>query len=192
MRPGRWSAFTATQSYTISPPGFVWNAIVHMAPFIPIRVRDAYENGEGSLSATMLRFIRLAHEHGTAPMAEGELLRYLAESVWFPTALLPTPGMSWHAIDDESATAAITDGTTTVSMVARFGPSGEIIRLSSIRPRGMKGVFVPTLWTADVGSYVRRDGMMVPTTGRVEWNPPSGPVPYFRATPTDIRYDFAT
>jgi hypothetical protein len=191
MRPGRWSAFTATQSYTISPPGFVWNAIVRLAPFIPIRVRDAYENGEGSLSATILRFIRVAHERGTVQMAEGELQRYLAECVWLPSALLPASGVSWHAIDDDSATATMSDGMTTISMVAHFGSSGEIVRLSAIRPRAMNGAFVPTLWTVHVGDYARRDGMMVPTTGRVEWNPPSGPVPYFRATPTDIHYDFA-
>jgi hypothetical protein len=38
-------------------------------------------------------------------IARGELMRYLAEAAWYPTALLPSQSVQWEALDDHSATA---------------------------------------------------------------------------------------
>jgi hypothetical protein len=68
-----------------------------LLPGLPVRVHDAYVAGEGRLHATLLALITLADLRGTREMAEGELMRFLAEAPWYPTALLPSQGVRWEA-----------------------------------------------------------------------------------------------
>jgi uncharacterized protein DUF6920 len=190
MRAHRWSAFTATQHYHVQPPGFVWDARIWMTSVVPVLVRDSYAESEGSLKAAIGGIVKVADASGTADIAKGELLRYLGEAVWFPTALLPTAGVSWTAVDDDSATATLSDGATTVSLDAHFGDSGEIVSISAMRPREMAGRYVLTPWVAHLRSYTRRHGMMVPESGDVEWQLPSGPLSYWQGRVVSTRYDF--
>jgi len=44
----------------------------------------------------------MAEENGKF-INQGELLRWLGESVWFPTNLLPSDNIKWESIDDKSA-----------------------------------------------------------------------------------------
>ncbi|MGE5728841.1 MAG: DUF6544 family protein [Gemmatimonas sp.] len=191
MRPRRWSAFTATQHYRVQPPGFVWDARIWMTGVLPVLVRDSYADHEGSLRAAIGGIVKVADSHGTVEIAKGELLRYLAEAIWFPTALLPSAGVSWTAIDEDSATATLSDGATTVSLDAHFGASGAIQSLSAMRPRDVRGTSILTPWVAHVRNYDRRHGMMVPSSGDVEWELPSGPLPYWRGRVVSAQYDFA-
>jgi uncharacterized protein DUF6920 len=191
MRPRRWSAFTATQHYRVQPPGFVWDARIWMSSVLPVLVRDAYADHEGSLRAAIGGVVKVADQRGTVDIARGELLRYLGEAVWFPTALLPSAGVTWTSIDDDSACATLSDGTTTVSIDAHFARSGEIESLSAMRPRDMGRSSVLTPWVARLHGYTRRHGMMVPSSGEVEWELESGPLPYWRGRVVSAQYDFA-
>jgi hypothetical protein len=191
IRPRRWSAFAATQHYRVRPPGFVWDARIHMAPAVPVLVRDAYLEHEGSLRAAIGGVIDVANVHGTPEMAEGELLRYLGEAVWYPTALLPCAGVSWRPLDHCSATATLSDGATTVSMVAHFASTGEITGLTAMRPREVRGTTVLTPWVAHLSDYSARSGMQVPSAGDVEWTLSTGPLPYWRGRIVNVHYDFA-
>jgi hypothetical protein len=191
IRPRRWSAFSATQHYRVQPPGFVWDALIRMSGVLPVLVRDSYAGREGSLRAAIGGIVKVADERGTVDIARGELLRYLGEAVWFPTALLPSAGVTWTALDDDTATATLSDGAITVSLDAHFGESGEIESLSAMRPRDVHGTSVLTPWVARVHGYTRRHGMMVPASGEVEWQLPTGPLPYWRGRVVTAQYDFA-
>ncbi|MBK5187764.1 MAG: hypothetical protein JJD97_05925 [Gemmatimonadaceae bacterium] len=191
IRPRRWTPFSATQHYQMRPPGFVWDARIRMTPGVPVLVRDTYIDHEGSLRAAIGGVVKVADHRGTPGIAVGELLRYLGEAVWYPTALLPSAGLAWSAIDDSSATATLSDGATTVSIDAHFGASAEIRSLSAMRPRDVKGESVLTPWVAHVGGYAVRSGMRVPTFGEAAWTLPTGPLPYWRGTLVDVHYSFA-
>jgi len=190
MRPRRWSAFTATQHYRVHPPAFVWDARIRMSGVVPVLVRDVYADSEGSLRAAIGGIVKVADQHGTPDIARGELLRYLGEAVWFPTALLPATGVTWTAIDSGSATATLSDGATTVSIDAHFAESGEIESLSAMRPRDIGGRSALTPWVARLHGYSRRHGMMVPGSGEVEWELESGSLPYWRGRIVSAQYDF--
>lgn len=103
----RWRPFKATQVFTTRPPGFDWDARIRMAPGVTAFVHDAYVAGEGMLHAKALSLITVADVHGTTAAAEGELLRYLAEAAWYPTALLPSQGVRWEAMDGSAARATL-------------------------------------------------------------------------------------
>ena len=191
MRPGRWIPFTSTEHFVVHPPGFVWDASMRMGRFLPVRVHDSYMAGEGALRAAVLGLLPVANQHGTPEMAAGELLRYLAEAAWFPTALLPSGGVCWEPMDDSTARAVLEDGAVRVSMDVHFGGPGEIARVSARRPRTVGRTMVPAPWVGRFGDYERIEGMRVPTTGEVGWRTPEGLSPYWRARVVAAKFDFA-
>src|SRR5207249_11032068 len=81
------------------PPGFVWDAAIRVAPFLSVRVRDAYIRGAGSMQGRLAAVVTVVDQRDRPELNAGALQRYLAEAVWFPTALLPGQGVAWQAVD---------------------------------------------------------------------------------------------
>jgi hypothetical protein len=189
---GRWKPFTSTQRVVTSRPGFDWDARISILPGLPVRVHDAYVAGEGILHATILGLITAADVSGTPEVAEGELLRFFAEAAWYPTALLPSQGVHWKAVDDTSARATLRDGKVSVTLLFRFDDAGLIGSVrAEARGRVVDGVAVPTPWEGRLWGYELRDGMRVPLQGEVAWHLPDGQRPYWRGRITSIRYEFS-
>lgn len=184
-RTGSWKPMTATQQFTVDPPGFVWHADVAVAPFVPARVVDAYEFGRGSLHARLLSVVPVADADPGPEMNEGELLRYLGEAVWFPTALLPAAGVEWEAIDDRSARATIADRGTTASLVFHFDDDDLVERVTAAQRYRQEADDVAP-WTGYFEDYRRVDGVRIPTRAAVAWTLPDGDRPYWRARITSI------
>ncbi len=188
----RWKPFTSTQHAVADRPGFVWNARIALFPGIPVHVHDAYVAGEGILTPALLGLVPLGEVEGTGDIARGELMRWLAESVWYPTALLPSQGVGWQAVDASSAQATLIDGPITLTMLFRFGEDGLVSGIR-VEARGavVAGQTVMMPWVATFGDYRPHDGMMIPFRGEVAWITPGGERPYFRGTVTQIGYHFA-
>jgi hypothetical protein len=174
----------------VQPPGFVWDATIHMAPLVPVRVRDEYVAGEGAMLGKVAALVPVADQRGTPEMAAGALSRYLGEAVWLPTALLPSAGVSWAAIDDSTARATLTDGETMVSADFHFGARGEIVGTTMSRFRDVNGRGVLTPFEGRMGGAYRRvSGMMVPEAGEVAWLLPAGRFAYWRGRLVDAAYE---
>ncbi|MEO5751433.1 MAG: DUF6544 family protein [Usitatibacter sp.] len=188
----RWEPFDATQLVTTSPPGFDWDARIQMIPGARVHVRDSYSSGVGTLHAAVMGLVTVANIHGGADLAQGELMRYLAEAVWYPTALLPSQGVRWEAIDATSARATLQDGANSVSLEFRFGTDGLVSTVWAKSRTMVSGKEVQQApWQGKFDAYDWRGGMLVPTIGEVEWQLPQGPVPYWRGRITQIEYAFA-
>ena len=190
LRPRAWSRFTSVEVFTVCPPGFVWDATIHAAPLVAVRVRDMYSGGEGSMKGAIAGLVPVVDQHGTREMAEASLQRYLAEAPWVPTALLPGAGVRWSAVDDTTARATLVDGAVTASVDFHFGADGAIERVSAVRWRDVDGTPVATPWAGRLWDYRRLDGMMVPTAGEVAWHPPEGPLPYWRGRVLRVVYEY--
>ncbi|MGI8509922.1 MAG: DUF6544 family protein [Gemmatimonadaceae bacterium] len=124
-------------------------------------------------------------------MASAELLRYLAEAVWLPTALLPSARVSWTPVSDTVAIATLTDDQTSTTLDVYFGERGEIVRIATMRYRDVDGTPVLTPWVGHFGNYQRVKGMMIPMSGDVEWVLPGGLFPYWRTHVVSADYEFA-
>ena len=131
----RWKPFTSNQHVITRRPGFDWDGRVAMAPGAPVRVHDAYVAGEGILQAKLLGLFPLVNLHDTGAVAEGELMRFLAEAAWYPTALLPSQGVHWEAYSERSAYGTLTDGTTVIRMLFTFDEQGLIKTVLAGSPR---------------------------------------------------------
>jgi hypothetical protein len=188
----QWKPFTSTQRVIIHPPGFDWEGRIAMMPGLTVRVHDAYIAGEGILHATLFGLVSLVNLRGTPEVAHGELMRFFAEAAWYPTALLPSQGVQWEAVDDTSAKATLKDGETTLTMLFRFNENGliESVRAEA-RGRIVRGTVIPTPWEGRWSHYELRDGMRIPLEGEVAWMLPEGPKPYWRGRITSVIYEFA-
>lgn len=188
-----WKAFTSGQTVSAARPGFLWDGRIALFPGLPVRVIDAFVAGEGILTARLLGLVPLARLRGGGALAEGELLRWLAEAPWYPTALLPGQGVSWTALDDHSAMASVTDGAVTARLLYRFGTDGLPVSVhADARARSVGDRLIPTPWDGRFWAYAWRSGLLIPTEGEVAWRLPEGPAPYWRGTLTAARYTFAS
>ena len=183
----KWSPFTATQLVTTHRLGFDWDARIQMAPGVNAFVHDTYLLGEGSLHASLLGLFTVAKMHGAPEHNQGELLRFLAEATWYPTALLPSQGVRWEAIDDTAARATLTDGATTVSLVFQFNAEGTIATMRAEARYRDKLTAMP--WNGRFWEYAVCDGMLIPLAGEVGWEYPEGTRLYFKGRITEIHYE---
>ncbi len=188
----QWKPFTSTQRVVTRRPGFDWDGRVAMMPGLPVRVHDAYVAGEGILHAAVLGLVSMVNLRGTGEVAQGELMRFFAEAAWYPTALLPSQGVLWDAVDDHSARATLKDGDLTLTLLFRFNKDGliETVRAEA-RGRTVGGTVVPTPWEGRFWNYEVRDGMHVPLDGEVAWLLAEGTKPYWRGRITKLSYEFA-
>lgn len=188
----QWKSFSSTQHVVANRPGFVWNGRIALLPGIPVRVHDAYVSGEGVLRPALFGLFSLGTVQGEGDIARGELMRWLAESVWYPTVLLPGQGVTWQSVDEASAQATLTDGLITLTMLFRFGEDG-LVSVIRVEARGglVDGETVMMPWEGQFRDYRLHDGMMVPFYGEVAWITPQGDRPYFRDTVSQVAYVFA-
>ena len=180
----QWKPFTSQQR-VVTPvagvrPGFLWNADVAMFPGVSARVEDSYIAGQGQLIAKLLGLFTVANAHGGGELARGEFMRWFAEAAWYPTALLPSQGVRWQAVDDDSANATIADGAITLTLLFRFNEAGLIASVrADARGAGVGKDMVMLPWDCALSDYQRQDGMLVPMTGEAAWVRPEGRRAYF-------------
>lgn len=188
----QWKPFTSDQRVLTRRPGFVWDARIMMLPGVPVHVHDAYVAGEGILRGAVFGLVAVLNMAGTPEMARGELLRFFAETAWYPTALLPSQGVRWEAVDVASARGTLTDGKLAVTLLFRFDDGGLIDTVrAEARDRVSGGKTVSAPWQGRFWNYAGRDGMRVPLDGEVAWLMPEGDRPYWRGSTTTLSYDFA-
>jgi hypothetical protein len=189
----QWKPFKSRQRVSTRRPGFLWDAQISMLPGLTVRVVDSYIAGKGLLHAAILGLFTMADISGDGEIARGEFMRFFAEAAWYPTALLPSQGVRWEALDDRSANATIVDGPLTLTLLFRFNDAGLI---DSFRAEARGGVVgketVMAPWEGSWSNYRTRDGMTVPFTGEVAWMRPEGRKPYFVGTVTSLTYQFSS
>lgn len=189
----QWKPFTSRQRVITQRPGFDWDARIMMLPFVPAHVHDAYIAGEGLLRGALFGLVPVVHIAGTPEIARGELLRFFAEMAWYPTALLPSQGVRWEAVDDASARATLTDGTLAVTLLFRFNADGLIdTARAEARDRVVAGKTVRAPWQGRFWNYAERGGMRVPLDGEVAWLLAEGAKTYWRGTTASLNYEYAT
>lgn len=185
-----WAEFHATQMVTVRPPGFDWDARVRWFPGLRVFVRDSYVARSGTLHAAAYGLLTLVRQRGAGALAQGELMRYLAEAPWYPTALLPSQGVRWQAVDERTARASLVDGPVSVGLDFEFGADGLIRSVRSEgRYRILDGVQTLTPWEGRFSSYGERSGVLIPLEAEVAWVTSEGRLPYWRGRITEMRYE---
>ena len=172
----QWKPFTAKQRVITQRPGFDWDARIMMFPGVAAHIHDSYTSGHGMLHGAVLGQIPVVNMPDSPALDQGEFMRYFMEALWYPTALLPSQGVRWEAVDDRSARASLTDGALTLTLTFRFQDDGliEFARAES-RGRLVNGVPSGAPWQGRFWNYAVRGGIK----------------PYYRGKLTSLSFEFA-
>ena len=170
-----WSPFKARCVVSEEPPGFIWDATVRVMSIVPVRVEDSWQDGIGAGQVRFMSAFSIAREEDISELNAGAMYRYLAESVWHPTALLPQSGVQWEAVDENTAIAHLAKFGVSVSLEFRFNQQGEITGVYTEDRYGkFDGRYVRHPWEGRFSDYRDFNGVKIPVKGEVGWHLPQG------------------
>lgn len=175
-----WISITGDEYFVADKPAYIWVGTTTW-----FSARDQYRAGRGSLTVKLLGTLTIQHASGPN-VDEGELLRYLAEAVWFPTSLLPGGPAVWSPIDNDSATLTLSDHGLTVSCIMHFNEQGEMVRYQAQRYSDMTNRLP---WTGQLADYREINGVKIPFQATAAWVIDGVEQPYARFTVREIEYN---
>lgn len=178
MKPGaKWYPLSAEETFFAQPPAFFWWGSIQLGPWLGVQGKDVFYQGKGHMVIKPLSLWTLAEISG--PEAdEAELMRYLSELVWMPTAFLQ-PNIQWEAVDERTVRSTLTEGELAVTGTWHFDEAGDIraFRAERLRDTG-KGQPVLTPWETPITAYEVFDGIRIPVRAQAIWKLPEGDFSY--------------
>lgn len=182
-----WMQFRAMESYSIDPPGFVWDAKARRGGLPLFTVRDSYADGKGAMRVKLAGLFPIVNAHGPE-LDHSSAVRFLNEMMWFPSAYL-RPNITWTAIDDSSAEASFVGYGRTVSAKVCFGPDGRITNFLARRYQHTGRDFQLLPWSTPITAYGTFCGLRLPVAGQAIWHLESGDFTYIDLRVEEITYD---
>lgn len=155
-----WVNINGEQYFTMQQPGFIWKGKTSLFTAL-----DGYIAGEGRLVVKLFSLFKIADGKGLS-YNEGELLRWLAESVWFPTNLLPSAKLNWVPINSLSAILNYKCNNLCLTFIVRFNDAGEIEEMETTRYMD-KNKSAP--WICRMSAYKEVSNFIVPTKVEAVW-----------------------
>lgn len=120
-----WVNRQGEQYATTEKPGFIWKGTTAL-----FTARDMYMGDKGRLVVSLFSLIKVVDGQGEA-YDQGELLRWLGESVLYPTNLLPSQRLQWSPIDTQSAKLTLQYRNLSLFYLVIFNNAGEITQLET-------------------------------------------------------------
>ena len=176
-----WENIVGEQYFTTENPGFIWKGTTSM--FV---ARDMYITHEGRLIVTIFSIVNVVNIHEKKQYNESELLRWLSESIWFPTNLLPSKNLRWTAINNSSAKLTFNYQGLSLSYTITFNEKGEITEMETRRYMDEKRI---ETWIIKPNSYKEKNGVIIPLNAEVFWRLQEGDFNYANFFVKKIEYD---
>jgi len=175
-----WINIKGEQYFTTEKPGFIWEGKTAM-----FTARDMYLANKGRLIVTLLSLFKIVDGQGES-FNQGELLRWLGESVWFPTNLLPSENLQWSPIDSSSAKLTFNYNDIEVSYDVSFNDKNEITQMKTKRYMGENDL---ETWVGKFRNYKEINGVIIPTEIEATWKLEEGDYSYVKFNVEKIEYD---
>jgi len=168
------------QYFSVQLPQFIWKGTTMMFTAI-----DSYVTDQGSLKVFLLNLFKVVDSKGRT-LDEGELQRWMAESVWFPTNLLPSEKVKWTAIDAHSAKLTFCYKEISFDFMVTFNAIGEITSMQTERYMTDKK---RETWLCNMSNYKETGGIRIPFSAEVLWRLSSGDFTYAKFEVQKIEYN---
>ena len=175
-----WINITGEQYATTEKPGFIWKGTTSM--FV---ARDMYISDKGRLIATLFSVYNVADAKGEK-YNEGELLRWLGESVLYPTNFLPSDRLQWLPIDSRTAKLIFNYKGLSLFFKITFNEIGEITEMETKRYMGEKNL---ETWVIKATNYKELNNVFIPTAFDVLWRLEKGDFSYAKFNVTEVEYN---
>jgi hypothetical protein len=175
-----WVNIKGEQYATTERPGFIWKGVTSL-----FTARDMYILDQGRLVVSLFGLVKVADAKGEQ-YNQGELLRWLGESVLYPTNLLPSKNLQWSAVNDHTANFTFVYAGISVTYLVTFNDIGEIVQLET--KRYMDKDHLET-WIIKMEDYKKMNGVYVPTRFDVRWRLKTGDFSYAKFNVVKVEYD---
>jgi hypothetical protein len=183
-----WFPLRAEQHFSVQPPGFVWQAVVPAETLPLLRAKDTFLDGSGRMLITAAGLVPIVDSTGPE-LDQGEMLRFLSEMMWFPTAFLGA-NVSFESRDDDSTRVSLTHGGRTATGTIFVDADGKVTKFEADRYHpGDSGKPSLQRWSTPVDEYGEFNGLRIPVRVRAVWHLPTGDLEYIRITITELLYD---
>lgn len=176
-----WIQIRGEQYFTTVPAGFIWKGNTAL-----FSARDMYIGAKGRLEVFLLDALRIVNGKGEK-FDQGELLRWLAESVWFPTNFLQDENKKWFVIDSKNARLRVSVDGLVLNYLVSFNKRGEIATLST--KRYMNEIL--ETWVISLSGYSEINSVSIPLLAEASWKIEGKNIPYARFEVQEIEYDMA-
>jgi hypothetical protein len=175
-----WVNIKGEQYVTTETPGFIWKGTTSM-----FTARDMYIADKGRLTVSLFSIFKVVDAKGDK-YDKGELIRWLGESILYPTNLLPSERLQWSAIDGQSAALSFKYNGLSLFYVVKFNNVGEIIQLETERYMGEESL---QAWIIKLTDYKEMNSILVPTTTEVLWKLKEGDFSYAKFLVKEVEYN---
>ena len=138
--------------------------------------RDMYIEDKGRLVVALFSLYNIVDAKGEN-YNQGELLRWLGESVLYPTNLLPSDRLKWSPIDAQHAKLIFTYNGLSLPFTITINEAGEITQMETKRYMAENNL---ETWVINVSDYKRMNGINIPSRFEVRWRLEKGDFSYAR------------
>lgn len=176
-----WMNITGEQYATTEKPGFIWKGTTAM--FV---ARDMYISDHGRLIVSLFSVYNIVDAKGKEKYDMGEILRWLGESILYPTNFLPSERLKWFPIDSNAAKLTFNYNGLSLFFTFTFNEVGEITEMETKRYMGEGNL---ETWVIKANNYKQLNNVMVPTVFDVLWRLEKGDFSYAKFNITEVEYD---
>jgi len=177
-----WTDIKGIQYFSTNTPAFIWKGTTSLFSAI-----DQYVNGIGELKVLLFANFPIMHFKGEE-YNEGEISRWLTESIWFPTNLLPSERVAWTEINNASAQLTFVHNGIRLSIIVCINAAGEIVEMQTKR---MMSLHKREDWVIRISNYRLMNNVKVPLSATAIWKIKNIEYPYAKFNVDYIEYDVA-
>jgi len=185
---GSWMPFTAEQWITTQEPGFIWKTTVQLMGPVFFVGRDKLYRSEASMKIKLLSVFNVVNAQNDKKLDEASLLRFLAESCWYPATALE-PYIEWEAISPLQARARLKHNGVSVSGIFTFLPDGRLKSFEAHRYMGSGKEARLEKWFVENTSYKEFNGVIIPNKSKISWKLAAGDFQWLTLEISDITYN---
>jgi hypothetical protein len=185
----KWKTFQAEQYINTQNLSFLWYAKIRMIALINAHVIDKYTQGKGGLNVKLLNLIPIIDKEGNE-FNQGEFLRFLSETPWYPTFYL-NQKIKWNEIDNNTLNMKLNNDNLIISGNVLFDESGLIKEFTAERYYSNPDNNKITLedWHGYCYDYEEKNGILIPTKFKVCWDLDDGEYSYIRGKIKKIEFN---
>jgi hypothetical protein len=177
-----WMNIAGEQYATTEKPGFIWKGTTTL-----FTAKDMYIGNSGRLIVTLFSLYNILDAKGEK-YNQGELLRWLGESILYPTNLLPSERLNWFPIDAVSSKLIFNYNELSLFFRVTFNERGEITEMETKRYMDEKNL---ETWVIKVSNYIALNNLVIPTKFDVLWRLDKGDFSYAVFNITKVEYNIA-
>jgi hypothetical protein len=168
------------QYATIEKPGFIWKGTTSI-----FTAYDKYIDDKGEVFVSLFSKFKILEAKGQQ-YDQGELLRWLGESILYPTNFLPDERLQWLPIDKQTAKLIFKYNEISLYFNVTFNEIGEITEMETKRYMD-KDKMEP--WIIKLSHYKDWNNMMIPSRFEVIWRVEKRDYSYAKFHMTEIEYN---